>query len=173
MLLATTTALESEPDSHAAWHWPGPRVLLDLPGSGLGPQRVDGMARTLGPDTIVIEFLSDAGPGSVATGTAAHLLAEVMGLLAPHIADADWPLLYLAAPAGREAVLAHARHAGDHPDGFSASLSAGGSLTALWLGERIAGSPLLSECLSVARERAVDDRLLVALLRQAFGTAGS
>ncbi|RID90334.1 hypothetical protein D2N39_18385 [Gemmobacter lutimaris] len=156
MLILTSDTIADNSDTLSA-SWPGPRVLILRPDTGLSPADVERLNR----DFIIVEHLEPAGG-------AAALLCDALGWLAPLLREADWPLLYLDHPAGAAFVAAEAAAGQSHPHDLRADLSPEGRLLSLRLGEMIATSPLMPEFLAVLRGRPVEDATFAALLHDAF-----
>lgn len=157
MLIISTDSFESAICDAAKYHWPGPKVLLILPGSFLQRKQIG----QLNKDFIIIEHLQP--PGSVA-----EMLCDMAGWLDIQLRQADWPLLFLGRPfdpgdlADQEKTCRTAVH------GIKAEFSPDGQLTMLQLGEMVATNPLFPEFFRHLGHRSIDDATCVELLRTTF-----
>jgi hypothetical protein len=157
MLILTTNALTGEGDALAFAPWQGPRVLVVLPGSGMPRAALRGLDAGI----TVIEHLQPARG-------AAALLVDVMHWLAPRLAGAEGPLLYLDRPADPAFVAEQAELGRSHLHDVASELAGDGRLAMLRLGDMVATSPLLPAFFGFLGTRSIDDATLADLLGDTF-----
>lgn len=157
MLILTTNAWLPGPEAPPVPEWPGPHVLIVLPGSGLGRARVEALNQTF----IIVELLQPPAG-------AAAVLGDVMGWLGHLWRAVDGPVLWLDRPLDPEALAEAAAQGRANPHEIRAELTGEGRLTLLRFGEMVAGSPLLPGFFGFLKGRTVTDAVFVDLLTHAF-----
>lgn len=157
MLIVSSSAFEPAIDCAAEYHWPGPKVLLILPGSSLQRKQIE----RLNKDFIIIEHLQ--APGSVA-----EMLCDMAGWLNVQLHQADWPFLFFGRPFDRDELADRAETCRTAVHGIKSELSQDGQLTMLQLGEMIATSPLFPEFFGHLGSRTIDDTTFTELLHTTF-----
>jgi len=155
MLILTTNALVQGVEDNPLPDWPGLRVLVVLPGSGLDRTAIKALNET----HIVVEWLQP--PANMAA-----FLCDAAGWLEGRLIEEMEPLLCLDQPVDPQTIADTAALV--LPNAILSSFDADGRLVRLVLGEMIASSPLLPDFLRVVAGRGLDDALFVDLLTDAF-----
>lgn len=160
MLILTTNALVPGLEETALPDWPGLRVLVVLPGSGLDRAAIN----ALNDRFILLEWLEDPATVSV-------VMRDIAGWLGPRLRRDDGPLLYLDRPFDPVAEASDPAQVPLH--GVQAEHAPDGRLLRLVLGEMVAASPLLPGFFRMLDGRlcdgqAIDDALMVELLADTF-----
>ena len=157
MLIVTTNAFANSIDLGDFTNWPGLRVLVVLPGSGLSRSNIE----RLNEDFIIIEQLE---PVPFVAG----LFADAIGWLKAAITADEMPLLYVNQKIDDGFMRQQIGRIHQDCHDCSATLSEDGRLMHLRLGNMIATSPLLPDLLSLLRGRDVRDETFVELLTSVF-----
>ena len=157
MIIVTTNGFDAESGPTAFSVWPGPKILIILPGSGLTRGKIE----HLNEDFIILEYLQK--PANTAS-----VLCDVTGWMGLTLEQADWPLLYLDRPFDSDLLSEQAELGRKQVHALETRLSEDGRIVMIRLGEMIATSPLLPEFFRLLRNRTVEDGAFGDLLAAAF-----
>jgi len=154
MLVVTTNALEAG-RAMPFPSWPGPHVLVILPGSDCDRR----IFEKLGDRAVVVEWLQEPANATV-------LICDVISWLERRLDEDEGPLLYIDEPLGKTVEP-------DDPDRISplavdATFDPDGTINRLVLGEAIATSPLLPDLFRKLNGRVANDTQFTEILTDLF-----
>lgn len=155
MLILTTNALIPGSGADPLPDWPGLRVLLVLPGSGLNRAAIEALNEAY----VIVEWLQS--PANMV-----DLLCDAAGWLENRLIQGEGPLLCLDQPVDAMSVAIASHEV--QSNAVQADFDTEGRMVQLVLGEMIATSPLLPAFLRMVGKRAIEDVVFIELLNDVF-----